>query len=217
MSLTLLRRPPRIMGLTARNHRHTSLHGKVEATPEKAGKSKPAPGRATSEDINAPPESSSDDSTSKDEDDVDSDDSMLEIRESRRKPLMDSEPSKSTSSTHTNGEDNGLPPSSIPNSTFFVKHSGSPRSQKRSREDLEAEENDKIDAWSSQPKRPKKMYTHSSQNNSVSNVHLSRSRDESKKITKKTASPKVKRDERQFRAPDTSWNTSPGIIQFFQV
>ena len=205
------------MGLTARNHRHTSLHGKVEADPEKAGKSKPAPDRATSEDINAPPESSSDETTSKDEDDVNSDDSMLEIRESRRKPLIDSAPSKSTNSTHTNGEDNGLPPSSIPNSTFFVKHSGSQRSQKRSREDLEAEEDDKIDAWSSQPKRPKNMYTHSSQKNSVSNVHLSRSRDESKKITKKTASPKVKRNERQFRAPDTSWNTLPGTIQFLQV
>lgn len=204
------------MGLTARNHRHISLHGKAEPAPEKAGKSKPAPDRATSEDINAPPESSSDGCTSKDEDEVDSDDSMLDIRESRRKPLMDSAPLKRTSSTHTNGEDNGLPPSSIPNSTFFVKNSGSQRSQKRSREDLEAEENDKLDAWSSQPKKPKKMYTHSSQNNSVANVHLSRSTDESKMITKKTASPKVKRDERQFRAPETSWNTSPGRIQIFQ-
>lgn len=217
MSLTLLRRPPKTMGLTARNHRYTSLHGKVEAAPEKAGKSKPAPDRATSEDINAPPESSSDEITSKDEGDDDSDDSILEIRENRSKPPMDSAPTKSTSSIHTNGEDNGLPPSSIPNSTFFVKPSGSQRSQKRSREDLEAEENDKIDAWSSQPKRPKNMYTNSSQNNTVSNVHLSRSTDDSKKITKTTASPKVKRDERQFRAPDTSWNTSSGSIQFFQV
>ena len=205
------------MGLTARNHRHISLHGKAEPAPEKVGKSKPAPDRATSEDINAPPESSSDEYTSKDEDEVDSDDSMLEIREIRRKPLMDPTPLKSTGSTLTNGEDNGLPPSSIPSSTFFVKNSGSQRSQKRSREDLEAEENDKIDAWSSQPKRPKKMYTHSSQNNNVVNVHLSRSTDESKKVTKKTASPKVKRDERQFRAPDTSWNTSPGGIELFHV
>lgn len=217
MSLTLLRRPPRIMGLTARNHRHISLHGKGEPAPEEAGKRKPAPDRATSEDINAPPESSTDECTSKDEDDINSDDSMLEIRASRRKPLMDSASLKSTSSIHTNGEDNGLPPSSIPNSTFFVKHSGSQRSQKRSREDLEAEENDKIDAWSSQPKRPKRMYTHSSQNNSVVNVHLSKSTDESKKITKKIASPKVKRDERQFRAPDASWNTSPGRIQLIHL
>lgn len=205
------------MGLTARNHRHVSLHGKAEPAPEKAGKSKPAPDRATSEDINAPPESSSDGCASKDEDEVDSDDSMLEIRESRRKPLMGSAPLKSISSTHTNGEDNGLPPSSIPSSAFFVKNSGSQRSQKRSREDLEAEENDKLDAWSSQPKRPKKMYTHSSQNSSVANVHLSRSTNESKKVTKKTASPMVKRDKRHFRAPDTSWNTSPGRIQLVHV
>ena len=204
------------MGLTARNHRHISLHGNGEPAPGKAGKSKPAPDRATSEDINAPPESSGDESTSKNEDDVHSDDSMPEIRESRRKPPIDPAPLKSTGSTHTKGEDDGLPPSSIPDSTFFVKHSGSQGSQKRSREELEAE-NDKIDAWSSQPKRPKKMYTHSSQNSVVANVHLSRSTDESKKVTKKTASPKVKRDERQFRAPDTSWNTSPGRIQVFQV
>ena len=205
------------MGLTARNHRHVSLHGNGEPAPEKAGKSKPAPERATSEDINAPPESSSDEYTSKNEDNVHSDDSMPEIRESRRKPPMDSALLKSTSSTHTKDEEDGLPPSSIPNSTFFVKHTGSQGSQKRSREELEAEENDKIDAWSSQPKRPKKMYTHSSQNNGVANVHLSGSTDESKKVPKKTASPKVKRDERQFRAPDTSWNTSPGRIQVFQV
>ena len=215
MSLTLLRRPPKIMGLTARNHRHVSLHGKAEPAPEKAGKSKPAPDRATSEDINAPPESSSDECTSKDEDEVDSDDSMPDIRETRRKLLMDSAPLKNTNSTYTDGEENGLPPSSIPSSTF-VKNSGLQRSQKRSREDLEAEENDKIDAWSSQPKKPKKMYTHSWQNNSVANVHLSRSTDESKIVTKKPASPKVKRDERQSRAPDTSWNTSPGRIQVFQ-
>ena len=205
------------MGLTARNHRHISLHGNGEPAPEKAGKSKLAPDRATSEDINAPPESSSDESTSKNEDDVHSDDSMPEIRESRRKPPMDSASLKSTSSTLTKGENNGLPPSSIPDSTFFAKHNGSQGSQKRSRQELEAEENDKIDAWSSQPKRPKKMYTHSSQNNGVANVHLSRSMDDSKKVTKKTASPKVKKDERQFRAPDTSWNTSPGRIEVFQV
>ena len=199
------------MGLTARNHRHVSLHGNSEPAPENTGKSKPVPDRATSEDINAPPESSSD------EEDALSDDSMPELRESRRKPSMDSALLKSTSPIHTTGEEDGLPPSSIPNSTFFIKYSGSQGSQKRSREELEAEENDKIDAWSSQPKRPKKMYTHSLQNNGVPNVHLSRSTDESKKVTKKTASPKGKRDERQFRAPDTSWNTSPGRIQVFQV
>ena len=204
------------MGLTARNHRHISLHGKAEPAPEKAGKSKHATDRATSEDINAPPESSSDECASKDEDEVDSDESILDIRESRRKPMMDSAPLKNTSSTYTSGEENRLPPSSIPSSNF-VKNSGLPKSQKRSREDLEAEENDKIDAWSSQPKKPKKMYTHSSQNNSVANIHLSKSTDESKMVTKKTASPKIKSDERQFRAPDTSWNTSPGKIQIFQL
>ena len=217
MSLTLVKGPPRIMGLTARNHRHISLHGNGEPAPAKTGKSKPARDRATSEDINAPPESSSDECTLKNEDDVHSDDSMPEMRGSRKKPSIDSAQLKSTTSTRTKDEYDGLPPSSIPNSTFFVKHSGSQGSQKRSREDLEAEENDKIDAWSSQPKRPKKMYTHSSQNNGVANLHLSRSTDGSKKVTKKTASPKAKRDERQFRPPDTSWNSSPGRIQVFQV
>ena len=167
MSLTLLRRPPRIVGLTARDHRYSSLHGNGEIAPETARKSKPLQDRATSEDINAPPESSSDEHTSKNEEDVPSDDSMPELRENRRKPSMDSALLKSSSSTHTKGEKDGLPPSSIPNSTFFVKHSGSQGSQKRSREELEAEENDKIDAWSSQPKRLKRMYTHSSQNNGV--------------------------------------------------
>ncbi len=205
------------MGLTARNHRHVSLHGNGEPAPEKAGKSEPAPDRATSEDINAPPESSSDEYTLKNEDDVHSDDSIPETRGSWKMPSMDSALSKSTSSTHTKGEDDGLPPSSIPNSTFFVKHSASQGSQKRSREDLEAEENDKIDAWSSQPKRPKKMYTHSSQNNGVANVHLSKSTDGTKKVTKKTTSPKIKRDERQFRTPDTSWSIAPGRIQVFHV
>ena len=205
------------MGLTARNHRHISLHGNGEPAPEEAGKSKPARDRVTSEDINAPPESSSDECTSKNEDDVHSDDSMPEIRERRRKPSMDSALLRNTSSTHTTGEEDGLPPSSIPKSTFSVKYSGSQGSHKRSREEIEAEENDKIDAWSSQPKRPKKMYTHSSQNNGVANIHLSGSTDESKKITKKTASPKVKRDERHFRAPDTSWDTSPGRIKVFHV
>ena len=216
MSLTLLRRPPRIIGLTARDHRYSSLHGNGEPAPEIARKSKPFPDRATSEDINAPPESSSDEHTPKNEEDVPSDDSMPELRESRRKPSMDSALLESSSSTHTKGEKYGLPPSSIPNSTFFAKHNGSQGTQKRSREELEAEENDKIDAWSSQPKRPKKMYTHSLHNNGFANVHLSRSTDESKKVTK-TASPKGKRDERQFRAPDTRGNTSQGRFHVFQV
>ena len=220
MSLTLVREPPRRIGLRAKDHHLASLHRKGNAESNAAisegfkasstntniaqrGKSKHVTLRATSEEINAPPESASDASSVRQEDEADSDDSMPEARGIKQRFSLDSAAIMMSSQPKpVMSEDHRLlysPQSSIP---------GSQGSHKRGTVEVE-DMDDATYIWGSQSKRPKRTYGGSSQASGVVNIHVSPSLDGSKK-SRKYASPRSKGGGRDFRAINTSYKNLSG-------